>query len=133
MRHRQRRSSIAAPPSGNYATPSRHSAQHLTLISAQTLAHGQAAFKTFELGSDRDPSPMTVIDKTMNRALNLVGEVAGSMIAASAAVADKVGARGARGGKLVTLTIARPRREVEQLWRDPAALSRVLGTVAEVS
>ncbi|WP_280294573.1 SRPBCC family protein [Nocardia abscessus] len=31
-----------------------------------------------------------------------------------------------------TLTIARPRAEVERFWRDPANLSEVLGGVAEV-
>ncbi|WP_280308620.1 hypothetical protein [Nocardia abscessus] len=31
-----------------------------------------------------------------------------------------------------TLTIARPRAEVERFWRDPANLSEVLGDVAEV-
>lgn len=32
-----------------------------------------------------------------------------------------------------TVTIARPRAEVEQFWRDPANLSAVLGDVAEVA
>ncbi|MET9029990.1 SRPBCC family protein [Nocardia sp. NPDC004168] len=31
-----------------------------------------------------------------------------------------------------TVTIARPRAEVEQFWRDPTSLSEVLGDVAEV-
>ncbi|WP_159847723.1 SRPBCC family protein [Nocardia sp. CY41] len=31
-----------------------------------------------------------------------------------------------------TVTIARPRAEVQQFWRDPAKLSEVLGDVAEV-
>jgi uncharacterized membrane protein len=73
---------------------------------------------------------MAVIDKTLNRALNLVGEVAGNVVSAGNAVADRFVSRELGGAKPVTLTIARPRAEVEQLWRDPAALSQVLGTVA---
>jgi uncharacterized membrane protein len=76
---------------------------------------------------------MTVMDKTLNRALSLVGDVADSVITAGTTVAEKVGSRTSVRGKPVTLTIARPRSEIEQLWRDAAVLSRVLGTVADVA
>jgi uncharacterized membrane protein len=76
---------------------------------------------------------MAVIDKTLNRARNLVGEVADSVVSAGNAVADRFVSRESGGGKPVTLTVARPRAEVEQLWRDPEALSQVLGTVAGVT
>jgi uncharacterized membrane protein len=76
---------------------------------------------------------MAVIDKTLNRALNLLGEVAGNVVSAGNAMADRIVSRESGGAKPVTLTIARPRPEVEQLWRDPAALSQVLGTVADVT
>lgn len=76
---------------------------------------------------------MTGIDKTVNRALNLVGGVADSVISAGTSVVEKVVARASSGGKPVTVTIARPRSEVEQVWRDAATLSRILGTVADVA
>lgn len=76
---------------------------------------------------------MTVIDKTLNRALNLVGEVAESVISAGTTVVEKTVPRASPGAKPVTLTIARPRSEVEQVWRDAATLSRILGTVADVA
>ena len=76
---------------------------------------------------------MTVFGKSLNRALNLVGEVTDSVIRAGTTVFEKVVARAASGGRPVTLTVGRPRSEVEQVWRDAATLSRILGTVADVA
>lgn len=88
---------------------------------------------TFELQSHGHPPAMTVVGKSLNRALNLVGDVSDSVISIGTTVVEKTVARASSGAKPVTLTIARPRSEVEQVWRDAATLSRILGTVADVA
>ncbi|MGV9823576.1 hypothetical protein [Nocardia xishanensis] len=60
---------------------------------------------------------MHYIDKAKEQLTDLVGKVAGSM---------------PQGGGSQTVTIGRPRAEVEQFWRDPDKLSEVLHGVAEV-
>ncbi|OBA57756.1 hypothetical protein A5647_22695 [Mycobacterium sp. 1100029.7] len=47
-------------------------------------------------------------------------------------IAGKVVERLPRREKAQTVTIAAPRERIEQFWRDPDQLSRVLGEVAEV-
>ncbi|WP_040785160.1 hypothetical protein [Nocardia pneumoniae] len=60
---------------------------------------------------------MHYIDKAKEQLTDLVGKVAGSV---------------SHGGNSQTVTIGRPRTEVEQFWRDPDRLSQVLGGIAEV-
>ncbi|QTJ67247.1 hypothetical protein HYG77_17810 [Rhodococcus sp. ZPP] len=60
---------------------------------------------------------MHYIDKAREQLVDLVGKVVDST---------------AGSGNSQTLTISRPRSEVEQFWRDPGKLSEVLGDVAEV-
>lgn len=60
---------------------------------------------------------MHYIDKAKEQLTDLVGKVAGSV---------------SQGGNSQTMTIGRPRTEVEQFWRDPQRLSEVLGGIAEV-
>lgn len=60
---------------------------------------------------------MSVVDK----AGHIVNDIVGSVLPA-----------GARRHRPQTLTIARPRAEVERFWRDPESLSRVLGEFGEV-
>lgn len=60
---------------------------------------------------------MHYIDKAREQLVDLVGKVVDST---------------AGSGNSQTLTISRPRSEVEQFWRDPGRLSEVLGDVAEV-
>ncbi|MEE2031179.1 hypothetical protein [Rhodococcus chondri] len=60
---------------------------------------------------------MSVVD----RAGHIVNDLVGSVLPA-----------GARRHRPQTMTIARPRSEVERFWRDPESLSRVLGEFGEV-
>ncbi|MEU2001690.1 hypothetical protein ACH47B_09155 [Rhodococcus sp. NPDC019627] len=60
---------------------------------------------------------MHYIDKAREQLTDLVGKMVDSA---------------AGSGNSQTLTINRPRPEVEQFWRDPGKLSEVLGDVAEV-
>ena len=60
---------------------------------------------------------MHYIDKAREQLTDLVGKLVDST---------------AGSGNSQTLTISRPRSEVEQFWRDPGKLSEVLGDVAEV-
>ncbi|GAB2682285.1 SRPBCC family protein [Nocardia goodfellowii] len=59
---------------------------------------------------------MSYIDKAKEQLTDLVGKVIDS----------------GSGGGAQTVTISRPRAEVEQFWRDPEKLSQVLGELAEV-
>lgn len=76
---------------------------------------------------------MTNIDKTLHSALDRVDELVNSVIGTGTTAVEKVVARASSVEKPVTLTIARPRGEVEELWRDAARLSQIMGTVADVS
>jgi uncharacterized membrane protein len=76
---------------------------------------------------------MTGTDKLLNRTLNLVDEVVDNVVSTGTTAVEKVVGRASPAGKSVTLTVARPRRDVEYLWRDAAMLSRVLGEVADVA
>ncbi|MFF3228364.1 hypothetical protein ACFYV7_36600 [Nocardia suismassiliense] len=60
---------------------------------------------------------MSYIDKAKEQLTDLVGKVIDSS---------------SSSGGTQTVTISRPRAEVEQFWRDPDKLSRVLGDLAEV-
>lgn len=69
----------------------------------------------------------------LDKALNVVDGVAGDAVARGEAIAGIVLSRFSRTGKPVTVTISRPRAEVEQLWRDGAKLSQILGEVGDVT
>ncbi|WP_378740450.1 hypothetical protein [Nocardia brasiliensis] len=60
---------------------------------------------------------MNYLDKAKEQLTDLVGKVIDS---------------GSSGGGTQTVTISRPRDQVEQFWRDPEKLSVVLGDLAEV-
>jgi uncharacterized membrane protein len=69
----------------------------------------------------------------LDKALNVVDGVAGNVVTRGEAIAGIVLSRFSRTGKPVTVTISRPRAEVEQVWRDGAKLSQILGEVADVT
>lgn len=60
---------------------------------------------------------MNYIDKAKEQLTDLVGKVIDT---------------GSSAGNTQTVTISKPRAEVEEFWRDPEKLSQVLGDVAEV-
>src|SRR5579875_2721058 len=81
----------------------------------------------------RSAATMTNFDKTLHSALDRVDELVTSVIGTGTTAVEKVVGRASSAAKPVTLTIARPRGEVEELWRDAARLSQIMGTVADVS